>query len=110
MRRFFLRLLNLVRRDLAEQELAREITAHLHLLEDEFQRRGLPPAEARRAARLKLGGIEQTKELQRDARTFLWLEDARRDVAYGARVIRRNPVFAATAALSLAIGIGANSA
>ncbi len=110
MRRFFLRLLNLVRRDRAERELTREIDAHLTLLEDEFQRRGMTPGDARRAARIALGGIEQTKELQRDERSFAWLEDARRDVEYGARVIRRNPAFATTAAMSLAIGIGANSA
>jgi predicted permease len=110
MRRFLLRLLNLVRRNRAEQELAREIAAHLQLLEDEFQRRGMSVAEARRAARIALGGVEQTKELQREARSFAWLDDARRDLAYGARVIRRNPVFAVTASLSLAIGIGANTA
>src|SRR5207237_2941781 len=110
MRRFLFRLLNLVRRDRAEQELARELTAHLNLLEDEFQRRGMPLEEARRAARVALGGVEQTKELQREARSFVWIDDARRDLAYGLRMIRRNPVFAVTASLSLAIGIGANTA
>lgn len=67
-------------------------------------------AEAQRAARLALGGMEQTKELHRDARSFNWLDDARRDVAYAGRLIRRTPVFSLTVALSLAIGIGATTA
>ena len=110
MRRFLHRLINVFRHDRAEQELARELTAHLQLLEDELQRRGMTIDEARRAARIALGGVEQTKELQREARSFVWVDDARRDLAYGTRMIRRNPVFAVTASLSLAIGIGANTA
>jgi hypothetical protein len=109
MRRLFLRIVNAIRPNRPEPDLARELASHLALLEDEFQRRGLTAADARRAARLALGGIEQTKELHRDARSFVWLDDARRDVLYAARMLRRNPIFALTAALSLAIGIGANT-
>ena len=81
-RRLFLRLFNAFRPGRAERELAREMAAHLALLEDEFVRRGMPPDEARLAARLALGGVEQAKELHRDARSFVWLDDARRDVRY----------------------------
>src|SRR5262249_21309092 len=89
---------------------AREIAAHAALLQDEFQRRGLTVEEARRAARRALGGIEQTRELHRDARSFAWLEDLRRDVVHGTRLLRRDPVLALTAILSLAIGIGVTTA
>ena len=110
LRRFFRRLVNVIRPDRDESGLKREVASHLLLLEDEYQRRGLSAAEGRRSARLALGGIEQTKELHRDARTFRWVDDARRDATYAVRLLRRHPVVTATAALSLAIGIGINAA
>src|SRR4051794_2299700 len=110
MRRFLLRLLTLLRHDRADRELAREIAAHLQLLEDDLQRHGMAVDEAHRAARIAIGGIEGTRELHREARSFAWIHDAQRDVAYGMRMLRRNPVFAVTASLSLAVGIGANTA
>jgi len=109
LRRLFGRFANVVRPGRAEPDLAREIASHLVLLEDEYQRRGMTSDAARREARLALGGIEQTKEAHRDARSFIWLDDARRDLVHAARLLRRNPVFATTAILSLAIGIGANT-
>jgi len=109
-RRFLARLADLFSSGRADREVAREIEAHAALIEDDLRRRGMPPEAARREARLALGGIEQTKERHRDARAFVWIDDARRDVAYAWRVIRRSPAFAATAIVSLAIGIGANSA
>lgn len=109
LRRFLLRVLNLLRPDRAEKALARELAAHLALLQDEYGRRGLPPEEARRAAALALGGVEQAKELQRGARSFLWIDDARRDVSYAARMLRRSPMAASAAILSLALGIGLNA-
>src|SRR5882724_13553148 len=102
-RRTLLRLLNALRPSRAERDLAREVDAHLALLEEGFRERGMSDAEARRAARLALGGAEQAKERHRDARSFMWFDDARRDLAYSARLLRRNPVFALTATLSLAI-------
>src|SRR4029077_18555257 len=110
MKRFFLRLLNVFRPGRAEPDLAREVASHLALLEDDFRRRGMTPEDARLAARRAFGGVEQTKDLHRDARSFVLLDDARRGVRYAAQLLRRNPLFALTAALSLAIGIGADTA
>ena len=110
MRRFLLRLLNVFRRKTAEMDLAREIAAHLALLEDDFRRRGMSAGEARLAARRAMGSVEHTKDLHRDARSLVWLDDARRDIVHAARLLRRNPLMTITAALSLAVGIGANTA
>src|SRR4051812_30746735 len=93
----------------AEDELARETNAHLVLLEEEFQRRGFTTAAARVEARKAFGGVEQMKDRHRDARSFVWLDDLRRDLRHAARLLRRNPLFTVTASLSLAIGIAANT-
>ena len=108
-RRSILRLISVIRRGRAERELEREIASHLRLMH-ELERRGMTPADARRAARLSLGGVDRTKDLHRDARSFVWLDDSRRDVGHAVRLLRRSPTFTLTAALSLAIGIGANTA
>src|SRR2546425_5215506 len=110
MRRFVGRLWNVLRPDRGESELMRELGAHLALLQDEYERRGMSPEEAYRAAKIALGGVEQTKQLHRDARSFIWLNDVRQDVIQSVRLLRRSPVFTLTAALSQAIGIGANTA
>lgn len=93
----------------ADRELERELTAHIALAEDDFTRRGLPPGEARAAAE-RLVRPARTRELQRDARSFPWLEDLRRDVPYALRGLRRTPALAAAAVVTLALGIGATTA
>jgi predicted permease len=109
-RRFLLRLYNVLRPGRTERDLDRELAAHLALLEDDFVRRGMTRDEARLAARRTFGGVEQTKERYRDARSFVWLDDARRDLQYAVRTLRRAPGFTATVVLTLALAIGANTA
>src|SRR5580704_3872071 len=109
MRRFFLRLANLVRGGKAERELAREIEAHLTLLQEDFERRGLSPEEARRAAKREYGGIEQAKELHRSERSFVWIEQFFKDLRYGWVNLLRNPGFTLVAVTALALGIGVNA-
>src|SRR6476646_9171422 len=101
MRRFVARLLNFLRLTRRDDEAAREIAAHLALLQDDYESHGMTPEAARRAARMALGGVAQTTERHRDARSFPWLEDARQDVALGLRLLRRSPLFTLTATLSL---------
>src|ERR687887_775283 len=72
LRRFFLRFYLLFANSMVEAELSREIDAHLALLEDEYLRQGMTPEDARRAARLAYGGVEQAKQLHRDERSLQW--------------------------------------
>ena len=110
MRRFVARLSGFFRRERADREMAREIESRLALIEDDFLRRGLAPAEARLAARRAYGGVEQTKERHRDARSFVWLEQFLQDARHAYRSLAKSPGFVAVAMLSLAFGIGVNTA
>src|ERR1035441_8341474 len=100
-RRFFARLANLLHTSRRERDLAREIESHLALLQEDFERRGLPPEAARLAALRAYGGVAQAQELHRDARGFPRIEQVFKDARYGARTLLRAPVFSLVAVITL---------
>jgi predicted permease len=101
---------NLTRRSRIEHDLDEELRATVEMLAAEKVRAGHTPDAAHRAALVELGGIETIKEGVRDVRSGALLDTVAQDVRYGVRLLRRYPLFAMTAALSLAVGIGANTA
>lgn len=91
------------------QELDDEIASHLAEATDAYEQQGLSPEDARRAALRAFGGISQTREVHRQMRTFLWLDDLVRDLRHSGRSLRRTPTFALTSAITLALAIGATT-
>jgi predicted permease len=109
-RRVLQRVIALFRSDRAEADLAREIRAHLRLLEDKFVADGLSREEARYAARRAFGGVEQAKEHQRDARTFRWLAGWPMDLKLGARMLIKYPGLTLIGAVAMAFAIATGTA
>lgn len=110
LRAWVARLLGLSQRSRLEQDLSDEIEAHLALHVDDNLRAGMAPEEARRQARARLGSVEALKDECRDRRRFPKLEDLARDVRIGIRLLSKRPGTTLAGALTLALGIGANTA
>jgi macrolide transport system ATP-binding/permease protein len=109
-RAWFCRLLGLFQRRNRDAEMAEEIQQHVDLLIERNIAAGMLPHEARNAALRQFGGIEQTKEIAREQRVWIWADEFLQDLRFGVRMLLRNPGFSILAIACLTLGIGTNAA